>query len=321
MDGELKTTVAATQATTAMVTEGEVKTLKGIWVFNDVLSAPSAELEQEIEFSLSTIYGTASATGFDVNLSDSDVEVIFLGTSIGDVIAYEYEENGWRTDYGDDIQTITFTSEQEVSDVFYEWFVANATEVVEDATLENINFDLSTLNLSTGTHTITVKATADGYADSDFSNAVEYEVTSSVKTLSGTWVFNDELSMPSGNLKQEIGFLVYENYSYIGDTNDLSTVTIVITDEPKEYFAISYSTSDNILRYAEMQNEAPVYGITYNFNSPNWDEMYDYAVSLGVSTEGASALKGLMQTITFTTEQEVSDEFYAWFVANATKTN
>lgn len=39
-------------------------------------------------------------------------------------------------------------------------------------------FDLSTLDLSAGEHTITVKAKADGYKTSEASNAVEYTVSS-----------------------------------------------------------------------------------------------------------------------------------------------
>ena len=40
--------------------------------------------------------------------------------------------------------------------------------------MSKTTFDLSTLNLSAGSHTITVKAKADGYRDSDASNAVTY---------------------------------------------------------------------------------------------------------------------------------------------------
>lgn len=43
-------------------------------------------------------------------------------------------------------------------------------------------FDLSTLNLSDGTHTVTVKAKADGFAESNFSNEVSYTKAPSVYT-------------------------------------------------------------------------------------------------------------------------------------------
>lgn len=52
-------------------------------------------------------------------------------------------------------------------------------------------FDLSTLDLSAGTHEITVKARASGYADSPASNAVSYTVAGAdTVQISGTWYFN-----------------------------------------------------------------------------------------------------------------------------------
>lgn len=54
-------------------------------------------------------------------------------------------------------------------------------------------FDLSTLNLSAGTHEITVKARASDYADSPASNAVSYVVAGDTVQVSGTWYFNENL--------------------------------------------------------------------------------------------------------------------------------
>lgn len=57
-----------------------------------------------------------------------------------------------------------------------EWLTANATPSSVTP------FDLTTLSLSVGAHTIKVKATAAGYADSDFSNSVTYEVYEQLAT-------------------------------------------------------------------------------------------------------------------------------------------
>ena len=54
-------------------------------------------------------------------------------------------------------------------------------------------FDLSTLNLSAGTHEITVKSRASGYLDSSSSNAVSYVVAEETPKLSGTWKFNETI--------------------------------------------------------------------------------------------------------------------------------
>ena len=50
-------------------------------------------------------------------------------------------------------------------------------------------YDLSTLNLSAGTHEITVKARAIGYGDSWPSNEVSYSVVEETVQISGSWKF------------------------------------------------------------------------------------------------------------------------------------
>jgi hypothetical protein len=52
----------------------------------------------------------------------------------------------------------------------------------EETTVSNTSFDLSTLDLSEGTHTVTVKARASGYEDSPASNAVSYVVQALIPT-------------------------------------------------------------------------------------------------------------------------------------------
>ena len=54
-------------------------------------------------------------------------------------------------------------------------------------------FDLLTLDLPSGTHTITVKSKADGYSDSEPSNAV------TVYVVGGTWVFNETITFLSSH--------------------------------------------------------------------------------------------------------------------------
>lgn len=57
--------------------------------------------------------------------------------------------------------------------------------------MSKTTFDLSTLNLSSGTYTITVKAKADGYADSDASNAVTYTKAAIFTRVYLTWASNN----------------------------------------------------------------------------------------------------------------------------------
>lgn len=48
--------------------------------------------------------------------------------------------------------------------------------------MSKTTFDLSTLNLPEGTYTVKVKAKADGYRDSEFSNEVSYTKAAPVYT-------------------------------------------------------------------------------------------------------------------------------------------
>lgn len=62
-----------------------------------------------------------------------------------------------------------------------------------------MKFNLSTLSdISDGTHTIKVKAKADGYRDSEFSNEVEWTKTASGYTVTFSSDFTIDLTSPVG---------------------------------------------------------------------------------------------------------------------------
>ena len=63
--------------------------------------------------------------------------------------------------------------------------IAYETDEAETTINPPVTFDLSTLNLSAGTHSITVRAKANGYADSAESEAVEYTIKETGITHSG----------------------------------------------------------------------------------------------------------------------------------------
>ena len=145
-------------------------TIKGVWVFNDTLAVSEA-IEQNITF---------QSNGDSFNTFEI---VTARGGRVfyNNITAYDNGAGGWVVD---DIayQTVDFgTTEQTVSDTFYTWLTANATqqadepeEPEEPAPTPTATFDLSTLNLSAGTHSITVKARGAGYNDSPASEAVQY---------------------------------------------------------------------------------------------------------------------------------------------------
>ena len=111
----------------------------------------------------------------------------YLNASNNGVNAYLFGINFWNS--GEAYRDIDFGSTpQTISDTLYNYLVANAAKEETQTT-----FDLSTLNLPEGSHTITVKAKADGYRDSDASNAVTY-TSSAFKQIQLIKILNDTYS-------------------------------------------------------------------------------------------------------------------------------
>lgn len=89
-------------------------------------------------------------------------------------------------------------------------------------------FDLTTLSLSVGAHTIKVKATAAGYADSDFSNSVTYEVYEQLATPAIS-ISGDTLSWAA--ISHAASYTVYADGSpaqtgVTGTSFDLTTLSL-----------------------------------------------------------------------------------------------
>lgn len=111
----------------------------------------------------------------------------YLNASNNGVNAYLFGINFWNS--GEAYRDIDFGSTpQTISDTLYNYLVANAAKEETRTT-----FDLSTLNLPAGSHTITVKAKADGYKESDASNAVTY-TSSAFKQIQLIKILNDTYS-------------------------------------------------------------------------------------------------------------------------------
>lgn len=143
-------------------------------------------------------------------------------------------------------------------------------------------FDLSTLDLSAGTHKITVKARASGYADSPASDAVSYVVAGEeTYTVSGTWYFNDAPAALKS--AQSINFTSNGEYFYGMrgvDGGYLNLGYINAVDIPDRNYMLVFSSPF----------EAP--------SNKGWeDEAYRY--------------------VRFDGEQTVRKEFYEWLDANA----
>lgn len=139
-------------------------TISGKYKFNSTLSQ-LAEGEYPVTFT--------SNGGTFAKFAVEGSNFYYLTASNNGVNAYLFGVNFWNS--GEAYRDIDFGSiPQTISDTLYNYLVANAAKEETQTT-----FDLSTLNLAAGTHSITVKAKAEGYMTSDASNAINYTVQSS----------------------------------------------------------------------------------------------------------------------------------------------
>ena len=160
------------------------------------------------------------------------------------------------------LRTIIVETNQTVADDFYTWFTANT------ALQSKLSIDLTTLpgwaNLSTGNHTIKIKAKGTGYKESELSAGVTVSKAPSTVTLeAGTYKFIDNptlLPHPQSEDYSNFNFtsnnVAYELLGYTGsgmkywtDKNDIDTLTNVYANGAwvnEAYKTITLSTDQTV---------------------------------------------------------------------------
>ena len=251
--------------------------IKGVWVFNDNITS----LLSPMTFTESVSFTSNANAYMGLTVAPVDGEYLSLTYSgISNTFVCEFSYSGLGSHWeADAYKIVDFGStEQDVSDTFLAWMQANATYQKPEPTL---TYDLSTLNLNDGTHTITVRANAEGYK-SAISNAVSYVVEApKVKLAAGTYVANDSINIPPSN-DNALNFT----------SNGTSFTSVNVSNRQDD----GYRTDDSYLRY----------GTTNVFWFYDWHEGID--VYEWVNTA--------YKTITLDTDQEVSSDFATWFNAN-----
>lgn len=164
-----------------------------------------------------------------------------------------------------------------------DWFFANYTR-------QQLSIDLTTLpgwaNLSSGNHTIKIKAKGTGYRDSELSAGVVVSKAASTVTLeAGTYKWKDTTSLPNTNIIQSFDFT---SKPYNSDT-DFEKVTI---------------ETSGYIRYSTKQSSLDSF-----YREPNGDWVTQDA-------EGETEITIELQTITLSTDQQVSAEFYKWSITD-----
>lgn len=177
-----------------------------VWKFNDGVSIPYLVYIPSIGEYGSEVFNlnfTSNNEQF-ASLSwwnDSDFYAMLMDFGDENVVATDGEF------YDESYQTIEITGGSDATNPFLiNFLLMNAEQVVPTPTK---TFDLSTLQLSAGTHEIKVKARASGYRDSNFSNSVNYNV---IAPVGGTVV----LTITEDEIRYKSYFRVYDGQDDTG---------------------------------------------------------------------------------------------------------
>lgn len=155
------------------------------------------------------------------------------------------------------------------------------------------------------------------YAAEDDGSA-ELDVAQETRTLSGTWRFNDVLTVPEwlGDSAAlfEFDFTVSPGFKIPDDNSKVE-----LTGAPYFSYGLVISQSTNSDSFGLIFEGPDEMLIPYSSeDGVGWNFTYLFVSELaGVSN--ASVLEGWGQTITLTHAQEVPVAFYEWFTANAVK--
>jgi len=132
------------------------------WVINE-----SPIVDEDVLYSINFISNNSSWNSFEFSTGNDPIIKYDFQTSV-----YNGDIDTWLNEA---YRLISITGGSDVSNPdLLVWLNNNATLQPNVKT-----FDLSTLQLSAGTHEVKVKARATGYRDSNFSNSVSYVVSSS----------------------------------------------------------------------------------------------------------------------------------------------
>jgi hypothetical protein len=183
----------------------------------------------------------------------------------------------------------------------YELFEKNGSGYNPLASKNAIDFELDGLGLAAGNHILVVKAKADGYMDSDYSNEVTYIVANDTPAdeLAGTWLLNETISKENfGGKNGTVADLGIDAAAYRG-----YKVNFSIAPEGD-----AYNTAYEYLLANKSVEAIGFYNTTSN--------------SAGVFYQSGSYTRSSFRTVNVYSklaEVEDGDVLLAWFKANGVK--
>lgn len=241
-----------------------------------------------------------SNQGWSILIKNTTLE----NQNYGNHYAYgSYGTNGWYYTDGDadeytvsdttKLRTLIVSTAQTVNDNFYTWFIANTTY-----TSNQLSVDLTTLpgwaNLSSGNHTIKIKAKGTGYKDSELSVGVTVSKAASTVTLeAGTYKFKDILNITANT-----------------DITEKITATINTLTANNVYGSQKTIDTISVYRGTEQYGTLQIFNTEpfYNITGSDWKYMNENG------EEFTATDTSKLRTVIFETDQQVSPEFYNWAI-------
>lgn len=325
----------------------ETYTLSGNWKFNDVLTVTEALPLETIEFIsngnkvgniLVDFYGTTLPSGVVRKTVEIGYGLVQENGTIMGLCAYTNSLGQYWLD--PEYANVSFTKEQTVTKAFYEWFVANASEVVVDTTAPTYS-NISVVEKTTNNYSVSILGAADA------GNGLHTSAYCFIKVAIYGTVNEDNCSWQSSNVYNVTIVDDSKVYSYVRDLdgNVLSIDAVVL-----EFTAVNNNQIKGVWKFNDTitgqeidetvnftfqtipstgivveSYDAGSHGSYWMLGYREWAYVYpDIKAEGSIFTPKVINADEWMSTANMTIDfggkyQTVSATFYNWFTANATQ--
>ena len=299
---------------------------KGKYVFNDTFIQPTLiDTDIDVNFNFKCVYEGLEVTdyaGMHFVLGNGQYDSLSYKTSDNEFEAWSTTNGGWYVEFKTIIieadQTVTGNTDEEV-EAFVSWFESNAVST-------SMEYNLSTndkwVDLTSGTHQVTIIAKATGYTDSEPSEAVDFEkpypdtktaisntntsqITKiEIKDSTGVVVFTSTTGLRYFTHKPEVAtYIIVPTFASGYRLGEITTSSTTDTLNVLANGTISWVTNDFNNSTITLKAEAIPVGATFTFDKSMIQriDVYDSNDELRFGTDMSGAtFKNLVVNTTYT---------------------
>lgn len=299
---------------------------KGKYVFNDTFIQPTLiDTDIDVNFNFKCVYEgleVTDYTGMHFVLGNGQYDSLSYKTSDNEFEAWSTTNGGWYVEFKTIIieadQTVTGNTDEEV-EAFVSWFESNAVST-------SMEYNLSTndkwVDLTSGTHQVTIIAKATGYTDSEPSEAVDFEkpfpdtrtaisntntsqITKiEIKDSTGVVVFTSTTGLKYFTHKPEVAtYIIVPTFASGYRLGEITTTSTTDTLNVLANGTISWVTNDFNNSTITLKAEAIPVGATFTFDKSMIQriDVYDSNDELRFGTDmSGTTFKNLVVNTTYT---------------------